>query len=292
MQFVQHEGTAERAAELLVRVRQHATKHRVLRVPGAVAEVAEKRSVRSVGARLGYDVHLHARRPTLRRVEPVRDELELLDRVAAVPRLVPGAEIRRHLHPVDVQLEFTHVAAVLDGRGTLRVGAVAGGEQRQRHPVAAGHRQLLHLVGVDVPPEARRQHVDERRLRLDGHRYLQRGGRQLHIDGRRLADEHLNALTRHRGEAFEIGDEGIGPDPSGNAIDALRVGDAFELITRGVVSGCHGDTWQHTSRRVGHGAREHRFLGVPERGYREDCEDAHEPPHTLPSFCGSNELRI
>ena len=36
------------------------------------------------------------------------------------------------------------------GAGAGGVGAVARREQRQRHPVAALHRQLLHLARVDV----------------------------------------------------------------------------------------------------------------------------------------------
>ena len=64
--------TAERRADLLVLVRQHAVLHEVLRDELVVAEVAGERARRDVGARLGDRVDQRAARPALGRVEPVR----------------------------------------------------------------------------------------------------------------------------------------------------------------------------------------------------------------------------
>ena len=43
---------------------------------------------------------------TLRRVEPVRDELEFRDRVVAVAGLVAGAQVRSDLQTIDIDLEL------------------------------------------------------------------------------------------------------------------------------------------------------------------------------------------
>ena len=64
--------------------------------------------------------------------------------------LVAGAQVRRHLLTVDVELELPDVAAVLDGKRALRVGPVARRQQGERHPVAALRRQLRHLPRIDV----------------------------------------------------------------------------------------------------------------------------------------------
>jgi len=53
---------------------------------------------------------LHAERAPLRRVESVRDELQLGDHLLAHERLAPAAELVAHLLPVDVGLEELLIA--------------------------------------------------------------------------------------------------------------------------------------------------------------------------------------
>ena len=100
-------------------------------------------------------VHLDAHRSALRGVEPVRDELELRDRVAAVARI--GAvelHVVGDLLPVDVQLKCA--AAVAEHRRfTDGVGPRARRQHRQVQPVAAVDRQVLHLARIDVARERR-----------------------------------------------------------------------------------------------------------------------------------------
>ena len=85
------------------------------------------------------------------RIEAVRDELELRDRVAAVARL-PEA---------DGQLLVTCWPSRFiwnaDVRGFRRTGTsetalsrLPGRQHRQVHPVPAVHRQFLHLSWIDV----------------------------------------------------------------------------------------------------------------------------------------------
>ncbi len=58
---VLHDRAAVRPADLLIRVGHDHAQHGIFRVEGAVPEVANKRSGKHVGTRLGDRVHLHAR---------------------------------------------------------------------------------------------------------------------------------------------------------------------------------------------------------------------------------------
>ena len=75
--------------------------------------------------------------------------------------------------------------------GVGRRGPAARREQRQRHPVAAVHRQLLHLLRIDVAAEARGRDVEQRRFGGHRDRLLHRRRRHLQVDGRGLADQQL-----------------------------------------------------------------------------------------------------
>src|SRR5262249_52040887 len=65
------DGTTYRRADLLIRVRQHAILHEVLRDEAVVAEVTSKRPRHDVRARLADGVHLHRHRTALRGIEAV-----------------------------------------------------------------------------------------------------------------------------------------------------------------------------------------------------------------------------
>ena len=168
VELVLQDRPAVRPADLLIRVGQDALQHRIWRVELAVPKAAHERSRKQVGSRLCNGVHLHARRSALGRVEPVRDELEFRDRIVAVPGLIAGAQVRRHLLTVDVELELPDVDSILYGKGALGVGPVPRRQQGERHPVATLRRQLRHLPRIDVAAQTRRANLDERCL--PGHR--------------------------------------------------------------------------------------------------------------------------
>ena len=145
--------------------------HMIGGIEVVVAEVAAERPVEPVGTRLRDGIHLHARRPALRGIEPVRDELKLRDRVAAVHRLISGTEIGCDLLSVQIQLELSNLAIVsvlYRLTGAHGSGSVSRRQQRERRPVPALYRQVLHLLRIDIAAETRAGDVDERRLACDG----------------------------------------------------------------------------------------------------------------------------
>ena len=110
MNLVLSDRAAERGAELLVRIGEHAIHDEVAGIPPVASEVARGAACERVRSRFRDGVDLHARRPALAGIEPVCDELELGDRVAAVVRLAEagGRNRGRHLMTVDVQLRCPH----------------------------------------------------------------------------------------------------------------------------------------------------------------------------------------
>ena len=284
VQFVLHERTAEHGAELLVVDRLDTVQHRIRRVEAAVAEIASHQARHRVGARFGDRVHLHSRRTPHRRVEPVRDELELRDRILAVLRLTADPDVGRHLLAVDVELKVARLAAVSVGQRRLRCNASGAGirptarrQERERNPVAPVHRQLLHLTRIDVAAEARRRGVEERRLPADRHRLCEAARRHLQVDDRRLPDEQLHACARHSGEAGEFGRDAVRADANRQPISAALIGDGIERITRGFVHRSNDDARKHGVGGIGHGAAQHRFLRRGERRKDEGNADDHQP---------------
>ena len=120
------------------------------RVHRVVAKEPGKRRRQAVGARLGDRVDLDPHRPPLRRVEAVRHELDLGDRILAEAGLSEPAaragERLRHLLAVHVQLEgaFSRRDAVA---ALLGVVPRAGRDREQVLPVPPVDRQLCHLPG-------------------------------------------------------------------------------------------------------------------------------------------------
>ena len=123
MDLVLDDRPAERAADLLVLVRQHPVGDRIGRVELVVAEEAVEAAGHGVGARLRDRLHLDAGRSALRDVEHVRDDLEFGDRLAAELRLAEAGagDLLRDLLAVEVQLEVV-------------VAADAGAVGRRRSP--------------------------------------------------------------------------------------------------------------------------------------------------------------
>ena len=94
MQLVLHDGAAHGRTELLIVDRLHALQDGVFRGEPAVAEVAAEQPGDLIGAGFGHRIHLHARRPAHRRVEPVRDELEFRDRILAGANSASAIQLR------------------------------------------------------------------------------------------------------------------------------------------------------------------------------------------------------
>ena len=61
--------------------------YRIGGVEHIVSEVSIKSAMKLVASRLRLNVYLHSRGPALRRIEPVCDDLELIDGIMAVLRL-------------------------------------------------------------------------------------------------------------------------------------------------------------------------------------------------------------
>ena len=123
--------------------------------------------------------------------------MKFANRVAAETRLAAVATLRdRHLLAVDVELELAVPHPLARGRPEVGgVGAHAGRQRRERHPVAAVDRQLLRLPRVDVAAHARRCDVEERRVAGHRDRLLHVRRRQLEIDQDLLPHEQLDALA-------------------------------------------------------------------------------------------------
>src|ERR1044071_8956397 len=81
------DGTAERRAELLIRVRQHTIDNEVAGVEPVAPKISRRRSRERVRSRFRDRVDLDACRATLARVDAIRHELELGDRITGVTRL-------------------------------------------------------------------------------------------------------------------------------------------------------------------------------------------------------------
>ncbi len=237
VQPVPADRAAERERELLVVDRHDPAEHRVRRVEAGVAEVAAHRSRVPVRPRPGDRDHLHRRRAAHRRVEAVRDVLKLADRLLAVTRLVAEPHLGGHLLAVEAELVLAHVArrAAVGDRRVRRVRrhAAARRQHRERHPVAPLHRQLLHLLRIDVAAELRRRDVDERRFAADRHRFGHAARRHLEVDDERLPDEQLDAGALRGGEPLQLRGNLVGADPRGNAVDAALVGCTAVTVTPG-----------------------------------------------------------
>src|SRR5262245_249997 len=88
MDPIPDDRTAESPARLLIRIGQYALSDEVLGVELVAAEVATDGTEQRVRSRLGDGIHEHAGRTPLGGVEPVRDHLELRDRIPAESRLL------------------------------------------------------------------------------------------------------------------------------------------------------------------------------------------------------------
>ena len=203
-----------------------------------------------------------------------------------------GAELGRDLLSVEIELKLARLAVVpvRQRRGGVGRGRAASRrQQRQRHPVAAGNRQLLHLLRIDVAAERRRRDVQQRRFSRHGHRLLHGRRRHLQVDRGGLADEQLHAGARHGGEAVQLRGDPVGADARGNA-DRCRCSSVTPSNgCRSLRDAAYGHAGQHGAGGIGHGARQHRFLRCGGCGHREHGQDQASPPDEVrchePSYC-------
>jgi len=204
------------------------------------------------------------------------------NRILAVPRLIAGAQFRRHLLPIDVQLKLTRVAAVPVGqrrRRARRCGAAARRQQRETHPVPLRHRQFLDLTRVDVAPQIRRHRVDERRFSGDRHRFRDTRKRHLQVDGGRLSDQQLHTPPRDRREARELRRNHVAAHAHAHAVRPARIGHRLEAVAGRLVHGPDRHAGQHAARRIRHQAAHLRILRVRRAGQRQKRADQNHPSH-------------
>ena len=286
--------TAQRAAHLLIRVRQNRLRDEVLGRQLGVAEVAVGAAGELVGAGLRDRVHLHPERSALRDVEHVGDDLEFRDSIAAQLRLgavADRADARRDLLAVEIQLELVGRA---DARGVRRhvIGRDALHQHRQLEPVPAGQRHVRHLLPVDVAGHLRRGGVHERRLARDrqGLRDARQLQRERHADV--LADEHLHIGIDDRREPAQLRLHfvGAGRDVR-NAVLAAFIGHRLIRTARAHLCRGHDRAREHGLRFVGHGAGK-RSCVLSERGHRyrerdeQEYDAPYDPSHVAP-FAGT-----
>jgi hypothetical protein len=218
---------------------------------------------------------LHAGRPPLRRVEAVRDVLELRDHLLAERRLAAAAHRVGELHAVHVGLIFTRAVGVSRSRaasaGLADVLRLPGAISSSAIQLRPSGRHLLHLRRVDVATQARGGDVQEWRFPGDRHCFLKGGWRHLHVDGRRLSGEDLNGRPLDGGKRRQLRRDPIRADADWNAVKAPFVTDGDESVARGFEDCRHCDAGKHGPRRIRDHAVEGCFLRECTR--REHCED-------------------
>ncbi len=294
VQLVADDRPADRGADLLIGVGQHAVGDEILGVQLVVAEEAVDGAIEVVGAGTRDRLHLDAERAALGDVEQVGDDLELGDRLAAEARLAEAAagHLLGDLLAVEIELE----GAVADARVVVHgVGGDALHLHRQLHPVAALQRQFLHLAAVDVAGHLRGADVDERRLAGDREGLAERG----HLHGERhravLADQHLHFGHEHGGEARQLRLHLVAiRRQAAQAVVAALIADAAEDAPVGQGRRGDGHPRQGAAGRIRHRAEDGRFLRERRRcaqhdggGKETDGTHAHIRPLFLSGPCGA-----
>ena len=164
-----------------------------------VEEVAVPRALEAIAAGLDADAEHRAGRKRAR-VGARAADLEFLEaaevKVAGVGGRAFGGVDAFHAGLV------LRVEAVGAEAGLCAGVRSADVERRHLHTGSLGHRRP-HVAGVrdfrqqllgEVRAHRRRRGVDDRRSAGHGHRFLQRGDLQLHIDGQRLIDHDAHVL--------------------------------------------------------------------------------------------------
>ena len=242
-----------------------------------VAEEDEGASGEVVRPRLGHHRHQPAGGEAVFRLEVARRDLELADRVhgevlARFAHLRPGVVYAVHDESVRVVAAagaHVHIAPVVEAAD--RVLAGPGSEQRQVHPTARRHRQVLDLEigdrGRDIGPAG----VEQRGGAGHRDRLLDLGDRQVHVhdDGLLDGEDHAGGLDRR--ETAEFGGDGVRPGQERReAVVAFRVGDrrardAGVLVDRG-----DGHAGEHRAGGVGDPALDLPVLGERRSGEEEE----------------------
>src|SRR5882757_7630489 len=196
-QFVLDDGSAKRAAVLLVREREYSFCDGIGRVEDIVAEVTEGRPVNGIRSRLALHIHGKLSGTTLRGIKLVGNDLELRDGIAAKLSLSEAGvrTIRGHLLAVKVELLTTSVQRAQRGVIGDSVPADAWNQGSEVHVITAVEWNFLESFGVDVSGYLRGCGVDGRDI--IGHGYG--GGRTC----QRQLKAHIHRLTHQEGEFLD-----------------------------------------------------------------------------------------
>src|SRR5688500_8658277 len=147
---------------------------------------------------------INTHRTTLSGIEPVGDEFELCNRIAAETRLAEARPRDAIGDLLAVHVDLERGLGARYWRLAARVRSATRCQQRQVEPVASVERQLLHLALIDVGRRRRGRNVDERRFTGDRDRLLDR--RRSHLEGHRgkLTDLQLHACARNGCKSLQL----------------------------------------------------------------------------------------
>ena len=275
MNAIAPDRAAERHTQLLIRVRKHALLNEIGGVETFVPEVPGEAAGKGVGTGLGDGVDLQPVRPPLRRVEPIGDELELGNRVAAEAGLAkPPPRGLRHLLAVDVDLVGSVRAGVF-GDG---VDPAARRQHRQVHPVTPVHRQIRHLPRVDVRAQLGADDVDERCFSSHRHRLLHGRRRHAEVHDELLADEDFESPLRHAGKTGQFRHHPAESRAGRETISTLCVGNGGKNVTGCFMDNGDGHPRQHPTGHIRDDAAHGGFLRVRECRQYDHHPDENERP--------------
>ncbi len=293
--LVADDGPCEADAELLDRELLRFESGEIVSGPRLVAEVAERRAVELVRPALRYRVDDAARVVAVLDVEPVGDDLELLDRLqrererdTRAPAVLPEERVVR-VHAVDRDVRGRRPASAereLAPRRHLRRDADEAREVDEIREVATQCREIVELLLVDESDHTAFGHVHllarDRHGDCGGLQRLQR-----HVDHSLVADgdpigSHLDGIERWELRCNRV-DAGR---QEARHVAAVGVGLHFTREAGLGAANGHGGCRQRGSGVVRHpsvdGARRESLLSLGrvrqdeehERRQRDACEPA------------------
>ena len=250
---------------------------RIAGIELAVAEIAVQRAVKLVAARLGLHIHLNARRPSQRGVEPVGDDLELVDGVLAVLRLAETVSRRvlGDLLAVHVDLQLAAIRGAERRIGDV-IARDAGHHHRQLEIVASVQRDTADFRRTDVARNGGGAGIDGCGCGFHGNGGTRRCQLQRHVDGGNLPHKHgQSTLGRNESRDLKAEDVFAGAH-RGYLIHALSVGLRREFCS--ILGGRSDHDIRHDSvRRIGQPPSNAGLLRQSRRGSQR--EDKYQSPH-------------
>ena len=299
MRAVQRNRSAERSAELIaaivlfVDIRDFLAERR--RIERLVTEHREEAAAPIIRAALGDDVHDAAVAAAVFGLEPLRDEVELLNRLERERLQQPTDGVVVVVATVDLVVHVAAVAAV-DLRRELcalrRVGVEAEADTRNRRrevrELTSVERQRLDALNVDDAAHRGGARFNHRRLAGDRHRLLHAGDLERHVHVERLTDVEHDGLVLDLGEPCQVRGQIVCADGKGvQSVDPFRVRDGGSAEARLRVQGRDIHAWNRRALIVQDAAgdvtgrllREHWRSGQPQRA--QDDHRVDDPLHAL-----------